>query len=56
MNGAQVGVVNVAEEASGLQLGVVNAADEMSGLQIGVINVIRKNGWLLVLPLVNGSF
>jgi len=26
------------------------------GLQIGLVNIIEQNGWLPVLPIVNGHF
>jgi hypothetical protein len=56
-SGLQLGAFNVAEEIDGgVQLGVINVTREMKGLQIGLINVIEKGGWVMVLPLVNGSF
>ncbi|MCR5752572.1 MAG: hypothetical protein K6G91_11480 [Kiritimatiellae bacterium] len=50
--------VNVASGAvRGCQLGIVNYAETMEcGLQIGIVNIIAKNGWLPVLPIVNGHF
>ena len=50
--------VNVASgKVRGCQIGLVNYAEEMeSGLQIGLVNVISRNGWLPVLPIVNGRF
>jgi hypothetical protein len=26
------------------------------GCQIGIVNIISQNGWLPVLPILNGSF
>lgn len=50
--------VNVASGAvRGCQIGLVNFAETMeSGLQLGLVNIIAKNGWLPVLPIVNGNF
>lgn len=50
--------VNVASgKVRGCQIGLFNYAEEMeSGLQIGIVNVISRNGWLPVLPIVNGHF
>ena len=50
--------VNVASgTVRGCQIGLVNFAETMEcGLQIGLVNVIAKNGWLPVLPIVNGNF
>ena len=50
--------VNVASgKVRGCQIGLVNYAGEMEcGLQIGFVNVIARNGWLPVLPIVNGRF
>ena len=50
--------VNIASgRVRGCQLGLFNYAEEMeSGLQIGLVNVISRNGWLPVLPIVNGRF
>lgn len=42
LEGAQGGVVSVAERGSGVQVGVVNAAEELSGLQIGLLNMGRR--------------
>lgn len=43
MRGCQIGLVNYAECVDG-------------GLQIGLVNIISENGWLPVLPIVNGHF
>ena len=43
MRGCQIGLVNYAEWVDG-------------GLQIGLVNIISENGWLPVLPIVNGHF
>ena len=50
--------VNIASgNVRGCQIGLFNYAEEMeSGLQIGLVNVISRNGWLPVLPIVNGRF
>lgn len=50
--------VNVASGTThGCQIGLVNYADRVDGgCQIGLINIISHNGWLPVLPIVNGSF
>lgn len=55
--GLQWGAVNYAKSFKGLQLGIVNYAERMeSGLQIGLANIIRENGWLPVMIIVNGKF
>ena len=50
--------VNIANgPVRGCQIGLVNFAETMEcGLQIGFINIIANNGWLPVLPIVNGHF
>ena len=50
--------VNVASGSlRGCQIGLVNYVNNVEGgLQIGVINIIEQNGWLPVLPIVNGHF
>lgn len=50
--------VNVAYgNVDGCQIGIVNYAQTMTyGVQIGILNIIANNGWLPVLPLVNGGF
>ncbi len=50
--------INVAGGAMrGCQLGLVNYANTMEeGIQIGLVNIISRNGWLPVLPIVNGHF
>ncbi|MBR2837677.1 MAG: hypothetical protein IKE55_02735 [Kiritimatiellae bacterium] len=41
----------------GCQLGLLNYANRMeSGVQIGIVNIIANNGWLPVLPVINGGF
>ena len=41
----------------GCQIGLVNYAERVdSGLQIGLVNIISEDGWLPVLPIVNGNF
>jgi hypothetical protein len=41
----------------GCQIGLVNYANRMDrGCQIGIVNIISQNGWLPVLPILNGSF
>ena len=50
--------VNVAcGSVEGCQIGIVNYAHTMAyGVQIGILNIIVNNGWLPVLPVVNGGF
>ncbi len=50
--------VNVASGTlRGCQIGLVNYANTVGcGCQIGIVNVISNNGWLPVLPILNGSF
>lgn len=50
--------VNVASGGIyGCQIGLVNYAERVdSGLQIGLVNIISEDGWLPVLPIVNGNF
>ena len=56
VTGVQLGIYNQVEDLHGLQLGLVNNARHISkGLQIGLVNIAR-NGWLKVLPIVNGHF
>ena len=41
----------------GCQIGLVNYANRVErGCQIGFVNIISHNGWLPVLPIINGSF
>ena len=57
MSGVQIGVVNIVRRVKGLQIGVVNWTETMEcGLQIGLWNQIKNNGWVTVLPIVNGHF
>ena len=53
-----IGAVNVAHgNVNGAQIGLVNFANTMeNGVQIGIVNIIARNGWVPVLPLVNGGF
>lgn len=52
-----IGVNVVSGTMRGCQVGLVNYAEEMGcGLQIGIVNIIARNGWLPVLPIVNGRF
>ena len=50
--------VNVAcGVVEGCQVGILNYAQRMRrGVQIGILNIIADNGWLPVLPVVNGGF
>ena len=50
--------VNVAGgTVRGCQIGLINYANTVErGCQIGLVNVISQNGWLPVLPIVNGHF
>ena len=44
-------------DVTGCQIGLVNYANTMvKGLQIGIVNVIANNGWMPVLPIINGNF
>ena len=41
----------------GCQIGIVNYAHRVGkGCQIGLLNIIANNGWLPVLPILNGGF
>ncbi len=53
-----IGGINVVSgEMCGCQIGLVNYAERVrGGLQIGFVNVIARDGWLPVLPIVNGHF
>lgn len=42
LEGAQVSLVNVAEQAKGLQLGLVNVGKRVDGTQVGLINVAKE--------------
>lgn len=50
--------VNVASGVMrGCQIGLVNYANSVErGCQVGLLNIISQNGWLPVLPIVNGHF
>jgi hypothetical protein len=54
--GLQLGLVNHTNNARGIQLGLVNYTETMHGLQIGLVNIIRQDGVLPVLPIINWSF
>ena len=57
MKGLQWGFYNQAETLTGLQLGFVNYINRIDrGLQIGLVNIIENNGWLPIMVLVNGKF
>ncbi|MDR1123323.1 MAG: hypothetical protein LBL61_01670 [Elusimicrobiota bacterium] len=57
LTGFQYGFVNYANSFKGLQLGFVNYINTIDkGLQIGLVNVIRNNGWLPFMVIVNGRF
>lgn len=52
-----IGVNAAHGNVRGCQIGLVNFAERMdSGLQIGLLNFIANDGWLPVLPIVNGHF
>ena len=53
--GLQIGGLNVSQNIVGLQIGVINWANEMTGVQIGVINIIR-DGPCPFLPVLNAAF
>jgi hypothetical protein len=55
--GLQWGFVNYANNFTGLQLGFVNYINTIDkGLQIGLVNIIKNNGWLPFMVIVNGRF
>ena len=57
MKGVQFGFYNQAETLTGLQFGLVNNSRRVeSGLQIGLVNIIKENGWLPFMVIVNGRF
>jgi len=57
MTGFQWGWVNCAGNFKGLQLGLVNYINTIDkGLQIGFVNIIKNNGLLPVMVIVNGRF
>jgi len=44
-------------DVTGCQIGIVNYANTMvKGLQIGIVNIIANDGWMPVLPIINGHF
>ena len=52
-----LGVNMASGTINGCQVGLVNYAERVDrGLQIGLVNIISENGWLPVLPIVNGHF
>jgi hypothetical protein len=55
VNGAQAGVVNLAEEVNGLQLGLVNATSRLRGVQLGAVN-LSSHGGLPVTGILNLGF
>ena len=56
--GWQIGLLNLANRVDcGYQIGLVNFANGVdNGWQIGLGNIIVYNGWLPVLPIINGNF
>lgn len=54
VNGAQVGLINVADRVRGMQIGLINYCRRMSGIQIGMANIIVE-GPVPFLPLFNIS-
>jgi len=42
LEGAQIGIVNVAKKVKGVQVGFVNIADSVDGASIGFLNFIKK--------------
>ncbi|MBP5285368.1 MAG: hypothetical protein ILO34_04590 [Kiritimatiellae bacterium] len=63
LHGAQLGSyfvlgVNICSGTmQGCQIGLVNWAERIDGgIQIGLLNIVRRNGWLPVLPVINGGF
>jgi len=55
VNGAQVGVVNIANEINGLQIGLVNATERLRGVQLGAVN-LSSHGGLPVTGIFNLGF
>ena len=53
--GMQIGGLNVSQNIVGMQIGVINWANEMTGVQIGVINIIQ-DGPLPFFPIINAAF
>ena len=53
--GVQAGIVNVAGMVCGVQVGVVNFTTNLHGLQLGVLN-ISTHGGALAFPIFNFSF
>lgn len=52
-----LGVNVVNRSMRGCQIGLVNYAHRIDGgLQVGLVNIAPQNGWLPVLPIVNGHF
>jgi hypothetical protein len=56
VSGVQLGFYNSAEEVTGLQWGFINVAETMKGVQIGLVNIIKKNGALPFMVIVNAGF
>jgi len=54
-SGMQIGGLNVSQNIVGMQIGVINWANEMTGVQIGVINIIQ-DGPLPFFPVINAAF
>ncbi|MFA5204808.1 MAG: hypothetical protein WC708_10445 [Lentisphaeria bacterium] len=54
-SGMQIGGLNVAQNIVGMQIGVINWAQDMTGVQIGVVNII-EGGPLPFFPVINASF
>lgn len=61
VRGAQIGsyvilAANFADTITGCQIGLLNFVNRVDGgLQIGLLNINTGNGWLPVLPIVNGT-
>ena len=52
-----LGVNVVNRSMRGCQIGLVNYAHRIDGgLQVGLVNIAPRNGWLPILPIVNGHF
>lgn len=43
INGAQVGIYNVAKKVNGVQIGLVNYTEDINGISLGLISIV-KNG------------
>ena len=56
--GLDIGLIGCATgDFAGLSVGGVNVVSRrLAGLQVGLLNIVLHNGFLPVLPIVNGGF